>query len=259
MQFSVFTLNLRHGQGPVKGTAEANWALGARRQTMRENAERLGDFLLKLAPSPDIICLQETNAAAFFWPDIVRIIQKRIGYPHLAVSARMFLPHNNAILSRLPFRRVLSGQFHGLELIRWGWSAFLYSANRGFVAAEIAGVGLVVSTHFDPYHEALRCLEARKLRRALEDFDPPLVMAGDFNSGRYDDEALRIATAGLTTSPEITAANFLEHATWPAGSVAAKRRLDYVFVSPSLCVISATRLSTGYSDHFGVFARVASR
>ncbi|MBI4099223.1 endonuclease/exonuclease/phosphatase family protein, partial [Candidatus Parcubacteria bacterium] len=167
MQFSVLTLNLRHGQGPAKGEAEANWKWAAKRQTMRENAGRLGDFLLQLAPPPDVVCLQETNAAAFFWPDIARIIQKKAGYSHLAVSPRMFLPHNNAIVSRFPFRRVFSGQFHGPGLIRWGWSAFVYSANRGFIAAEIAGVGLVVSTHLDPYHEALRCREARKLRRAL--------------------------------------------------------------------------------------------
>ncbi|MBI2624160.1 endonuclease/exonuclease/phosphatase family protein [Candidatus Parcubacteria bacterium] len=271
-QFSILTLNLRHGQGPRVAAGEAPWSFGQRRATMRAHAAAIGSFIGQMTPQPDIVCLQETNAAAFFWPDILSIIRERSGYQYVAASPQKVLPHNNGILSRFPFNRVVSRQFRKLPMVMAGWRAICYSINRGFVAAEIEGVGTVVSTHLDPYVPALRFGQARELRQALPARN--IIITGDFNPLTWDEESLKVAGEGLTTAPPIDAEHFASFATWPAPletqfltgpagvmstEVVPECRLDYVLVSPGLRFVSAERVFTGHTDHYGVVVTVERR
>lgn len=259
--FSIFTLNVRHGQGPAVAGENRSWYWFGRRAAMRRNAQALGEFLKHMSPQPDIVCLQETNAVAFFWPDITEIVRKSAGYPHRAAASARVLPHNNAIVSRFPIARVLSRQFRKLPVIAAGWRGIYYSINRGFVAAEIEGVGTVVSTHLDPYVPALRLAQARELRAALP--ESGVMIAGDFNPMAWDEESLRVTSEGLATMPPIEAERFISFATWPVGRVSSKivpeHRLDYAFVSPDFRVIAAERVLTGHTDHYGVIVTAEKR
>lgn len=109
----LLTLNLRHGQGGLGELgSEKEWSFFSRPAAMRENAAKIGEYLAHLDPLPDIFCLQESNAAVPFWPDIVRIIRRALPrHPHCAVCPNVILPHNNFIVSRFPFRKIISKQF----------------------------------------------------------------------------------------------------------------------------------------------------
>lgn len=257
-RFSILTLNIRHGQGPRVAAGEAPWSFGERRATMRAHAAAIGSFIRQMAPQPDIVCLQETNASAFFWPDISEIVRKTAGYSNLAKASAVAFPHNNAIVSRFPIARVLSRQFRKLPVIAAGWQGIYYSMNRGFVAAEIEGVGTVVSTHLDPYVPALRLAQARELRAALP--ENGVIIAGDFNPVAWDEESLTTAGEGFAIAPPIDAEHFISFATWPAGpassEIVPEHRLDYTFVSPEFRILSAERVLTGHTDHYGVVVTI---
>ncbi len=270
-QFSILTLNLRHGQGPRVPGERKHWSFWRGAEMMRRNAAAIGDFIRQMAPQPDIVCLQETNAIAFFWPDVAEIVREHIGYPYGATASARVLPHNNAIVSRFPLSRVVSRQFRKLPAIAAGWQGVYYSMNRGFIAAEIEGVGFVVSTHLDPYIPALRFRQARELRQALSARGG--ILAGDFNPGAWNEESLKVIGEGFATSPPIDGEYFVSFATWPAGrleraspgagavssKIAPEHRLDYVFVAPEFQVVSAERILTGHTDHYGVVVTVERR
>lgn len=260
-RFSILTLNLRHGQGPHVPGERKNWYVWRGAETVRRHAAAIGSFIRQMAPQPDIVCLQETNAVAFFWPDITEIVRKSAGYPHRAAASARVLPHNNAIVSRFSITRVLSRQFRKLPVIAAGWQGISYSMNRGFIAVGIEGIGTVVSTHLDPYLPALRLAQARELLQALPARN--VILAGDFNPIAWDDEVLTVVGEGFAIAPPIDADRFLSFATWPAGPVSCEivpgRRLDYVFVSPEFRVIAAERVLTGHTDHYGVIVTAEKR
>lgn len=259
-RISLVSFNLHHAQGARLKVGEplVSFVLFSNK-TMKRNATLIADYFMKLKPEPDILCLQEGNAVVPYWPDITRLIQERMKYPFYAATPNLFMPHNNVIISRLPFRTVISHQFKRTRLLkRFRARKYLKHASRGFIAADIAGAGLVVNTHLDPISARVRHTQIKELCSIVG--SRRVILAGDFNTHRANDELFQILKErGFRTKPALSEENFKKLATWPMGRPRSKRihprlRLDYVFVSRDKKIISTEILNTGLSDHAAVRA-----
>ena len=256
----IASLNIRHGQGMPKNIRSAYTSFRHPKKSMEANAKHIAHRLKSLDPIPDIVCIQESNAAAIRWPDVTEIIRERLGFGYVAKAPQRILPHNNAIISRLPLLSTFSRQFKRHSLLRSGNPlSLLVSINRGFIGAEIEGIGTIINTHLDPFHPRVRDTEARELMSFIKP-ETPVILAGDFNASSFNEPSLRIiSNKGFHTLPALDKKHFEKEATWPHvrhNNRTPFMRLDYIFATLPLTIIETKPFDTRLSDHSGVIATV---
>ncbi len=151
--------------------------------------------------------------------------------------------YGNALLSRWPMENptvmeVSPGTEDGEEA-------------RSVLSVEVStpeGRMRVMCTHFSWMHEHLRIGAAGKIVELVRDHLPTVVM-GDLNTGP-ETEPLRV----LTTVLRDTGAGRNDLCTFP--SHAPEMKIDYILVSPGICVESIETPKVLASDHLPLLAAV---
>lgn len=198
----------------------------------------------------------ETLARALGYP--IRVEQRNFDYGTLSFD----FAFGNALLTRLP---VDTARLVGIPPHSRVEAALIGAKTAAVVVLETgAGPVGVVPIHLEFRTEATRLTAVAPLR-ALRDDAPPLVLAGDFNTG----------PPGWPGADSVTAVGRLMEAGWSSPRVASafgvagptfpspepRRSIDWVLAEPPLRVLDS-RVLTGVaelSDHLPVLAVVEVR
>jgi endonuclease/exonuclease/phosphatase family metal-dependent hydrolase len=241
----AMTLNVAHGaRRPVPPSL-----LGSR--AIARNLDAIGASIA--AARPDVVALQEVDrecAYAAHVDHLARIASaSTLGFavhaPH-GENARMGMLHGHALLARAPLAHVEDRRF-----------ARRFCHDKGFVVATIdapdVGAVDVVSVHLEPFAPGVRRAQIDELVLALharrEASERPLVVMGDMNTGRRGVEPLWRGLDLVAFEPTA------RRPTFPARRPVV--RLDWIFVSRDLRIVSLDTLRDRVSDHAPVVAEIA--
>ncbi|MEX2046681.1 MAG: endonuclease/exonuclease/phosphatase family protein [Chloroflexota bacterium] len=213
------------------------------------------------AAGADIVLLQEVNRV---WDlaggvDTFSWLRSRFPAYHSAFGPMHGVHFGNAIFSRHPIKE-------------WGNERFAVGPSRlprAFLWAVIetaAGDLLVVTTHLTPYDRGDERTERdAQAARLLEFWDvrgrPMAIFAGDYNDGPDSPAIRRTLAAGLL---DVLAERGLGdeptfHATGTLFAAPSTQKLDYVFISSDIDIVSAKIAQTDASDHLPLVARLRLR
>lgn len=229
----------------------------------KEDIQNIAEFLL--AHPTDVICLQELTRdyAKQQTTDTVQYIADKLGYAYFAEAMR---PNDewvqcNAIFSHFPIKDTYSTWIN--EPIGTGG---IDDEHRAYVEAslDINGVELVVGTTHMSYTDMFISTprkeeEANKLVSALDrKKGTHQIFTGDLNATPNTPTIRKVSSVLVNAGPSDT------HNTWTTKPFSYEGfeetelnwRLDYIFTSPELRVVSAEVLKTDYSDHLPVRAVV---
>lgn len=159
----------------------------------------------------------------------------------------------NIIMSRYPITAWASERY---DLVTEDSIANQASPPRGLVWATLSTEGgevLFISTHLTAYsgYDADRNAQAEALVRLWKGRERT-VIAGDFNAGPTDQAIKSLVAAGLQDLP--AAKGLGATATYPA--IDPNERLDYLFASADMEVVSVEVGGPPASDHLPVRARI---
>lgn len=198
-------------------------------QSCRAGIERVADVIRRAAP--DVAAINEVRRGQ------ARRLGKETGL-HVRFGQTLRWPrYGNAVLSKARPLAVRSARF----------TVAPPAEPRGMIAVTLPGGLVVAAVHFGVTREE-RERQVSEFLSAVEG-TPLLIVAGDLND-RPDGPAVRRlgehlhdAFAGTDAEAELT---------FPA--VDPHIRIDYVFVSPGIRVVSAAVLADVASDHLPVVA-----
>jgi len=243
--FTVMTFNIAHGRGSSFNQ------IFVRTRTIKRNLNSIAAYLK--AESPDIVGLQEVDEDADWSGNInqVAYIAERAGYPYFEIGVnnkkegKLKLKYGNAILSKFPIIRHENHPFGDSKL-----------GEKGFLVADIQLYEQKVTVavvHLDFKFSKNRKKQIKKMIKRLKDSQNSLIVLGDFNctlNGKEDtleylERALDLKALENGNS---------ENSTYPAKN--PRKRIDHVFVNPSLKITSLQSISIILSDHLPVLTEI---
>jgi len=217
-EITVVTYNIQNGF-----SADNVWDLEATARTI-ESLE------------PDIVLLQEIGRGWFAmgWADQVWWLSNRLGMDHVFGPASHDDLWGNAILSAAPLLDP--------EVLKYTASQNLH---RSVVSVEIpvpGGTLWVASTHLDNPAGA-GSVRMEQTDQLLQQWggNSPAVIGGDFNAQPDSDVVAAMIDAGFIDSAAAAGD--------PQTTSESGNRIDYVFVTPDLTVVSADAPDIWTSDH----------
>ncbi len=193
----------------------------------------------------DILCLQEVDrhyGPRSGWADqpaeLAALLGRQVSY-----AAALRLPpggaggatreYGNAVLTRHPTESSATLRLPG----RAG------AEPRALLLVRLRGGPVIGCVHLQHNSPAGRAAQVGALLAAMPT-DGPVLLAGDFNAGPGAGELDPIRTRLIDCwSPVGRGRGFTFPSRWP------RRRLDYVFASPSVTPVRATVLRSDASDH----------
>lgn len=227
IEITAMTFNVRAGFG-----ADGRWDLERIARTIE-------------AESPDVVVLQEVARGWIIasGTDEAVWLSQRLRMPYVFGAGAGDL-HGNLLLSR--YR--ISGTAHRYS------SATPMSLPRSAIDGELETDGgplVVLGTHLDHPQEAVstRLLQAVELVDLARGRQPTAIL-GDMNAEASSPELRPILQGGYL---DAVAQRGVRDPTWP--SWAASKRIDHIFVSSDLAIVSAHVPHTGASDHLPVVLR----
>ncbi|WP_051558986.1 endonuclease/exonuclease/phosphatase family protein [Allorhizobium undicola] len=146
------------------------------------------------------------------------------------------------LLSKYPLTNIYVGTLSDLRRDRFAMAKIsVHGAPLRLVAAHLS------KPYFDDYHIE----ETDELADVLEDFDGPLLLAGDFNASILaPDMQNLLARTGLTTAG-------IEPATWPIAAGRLGVAIDHIFIRQPLAAEKLERLPSAMgSNHYGLMAEL---
>ena len=157
-----------------------------------------------------------------------------------------------AILSKRPIR-------NDSLVDRWGLGALSLEVDTGGTWVHVVGVHPTNPTHGDGSNWLHDYAELLKLRRTLTG---PVVIAGDFNGGRWHRPFGRLLASGLRDADEATGRGLT--ASWPIdggllGLFGPIVRIDHALVSDDVAVLATHDVDLAGSDHRSVVVDIAVR
>lgn len=240
----VMTLNLAHG----RGQRVHQWLMA--RPPIEANLALVAAVLRR--ESPDVVGLQEADGPSA-WSgnfDHVATLAEMAGYPYIVRGEhvqRRRVVYGTSLISRLPVHEAVSVTF----------SRSIPTPTKGFVLGRIAMPGRptllvdVTAVHLDFLRSAVRRRQVAQIVASLREREVPQIILGDFNCGwlgrgsclpRLADELRLLAYEPLSRRPW----------TYPR----LRRRIDWIFISPSLKFEFYGVLPDRLSDHRAVVANV---
>jgi endonuclease/exonuclease/phosphatase family metal-dependent hydrolase len=225
-----------------------------------EPVERLLPVIREV--NAEVVCLQEITENTEFNPGICvsDIIAQSLHYSdtHFTAASRSKYQDRssftgNAILSRLPITQKLSFTIkdQGCTSNRFDPHRRIYLEARIQLGKESVTVGCVHSSYTDQFrNDSIKEREIDRLVRTIEQNQRRFILAGDFNSPEDSYTIGRMrgilkdsgpeGAATWTTKPQ-------KFQQWTAAGLQWK--LDYVFHTPDLRLVSCQTHTTGVSDH----------
>ena len=220
--------------------------------------------------NPDILCCQEAtevttgsniNPGRKLPAELSKVLQA--DYRYFDVIPRVEnqpASMGNAIVSKFPITSSRS------MLVQKGGDDVSYSAqNRGYleVSLEVDGIALTVGTthlsYVDWFVETeARSKEADKLMDCIRDNDKKFIITGDFNSAPDSSTIKKLEAilkpAGPDHEQPTFSTKFFKHNDFVVNEL--EWRLDYIFTTPDVKVLSSRILETEYSDHLPILAEI---
>jgi|GEM_PF-1942289 len=237
---------------------------GRRAQLIHDELQRI---------DPDVVCLQEV------WDSALAALVMRALPAHEVIrydTQCWYRPMGTGLMiaSRLPVRRV------SFQPIVSTWRPKEILAQRGLLTTVLESTGTelaVTSTHLGVGMGFMRRRQHRAFLTAIESFDGPHIVCGDFNVSTCETERQRFPALG--TLSQIGFRDVVAEAYGPNAEAMVTvdrnnamvrkdkhRRIDYIWVKSAaaagwrVCdanVIFNTSTDGVYpSDHYGVFARL---
>jgi endonuclease/exonuclease/phosphatase family metal-dependent hydrolase len=253
----VMTLNARHGRGTRRSPI-------IRRKTALENLIRISGVLIR--ENPDLVMLQEVDRKSVFtgYFDHVKKLAKLSNYEYI------FHPGNHVNFS---FRNVAIASY-GTALVSKSSLEQPYSyrlntntpLKKGFVYAQTCPVQFngekidIISLHLvalDPVPRKSRIRQASSIVNHILEMKSgnPIIMGGDFNCERNEEEALTYIARNLNLSYQREDEFCLN--TFPSRK--PRKCIDWIMVSHELEIKNYYCVSDLISDHYGVVAEISSR
>jgi len=227
-----------------------------------ENIENIAAFLNE--HPADIVCLQElTNGYAKTHSDTGGYIAEQLGYNHFVKT----IPLDNAdweiangIFTRFPIKNQKS-----VWINEPGGTGDYDDQYRAYVetSLDIEGKELTVATAHMSYTDAFKVTgrklaETAQLVEEIKAKDHRFIVAGDFNAEPGSEVINQISKYLKHAGPDYAEKTWTTKPFSYNGFEANTLdwRLDYIFATPDVNVISAQILQTDFSDHLPVLARI---
>lgn len=251
--FSVLNLNIMHG----RNLKSAVFPPFVSRQKIQKNIEKIVDTIRQYGP--DVVTLQEVDECSVFSGsfDQFDFIKIRLDYPFAYfapscqgrfLNSKIFVT-GNAIFSRYPLERCASHRFD-----------FSFPTDRmGFIVTDMIlpdGKTITITSihlvYLDWLHSNSRTRQLKVVENAVLARKNGIIISGDFNCGLVGKEdSLRDFVRRLdlcTFQPEAR-----DLFTYPAWS--PNQRIDWIFGSRDIKLISFEKLRGDLSDHLGILAQ----
>jgi len=240
----VITLNIAHGR-------KDGLRLTMKPAHSKSNLDDIAAVLRR--ERPHMVALQEADGPTRLTGDfnhVKYLAEKgRFGWSVQGEHVRAKrMSYGTALLSMQPLGNPLSVTFKPSPP----------TLSKGFVLSTVCWPGDpkleidVVSVHLDFLRKSVRARQVKELLRHLSDRNKPLIVMGDFNcewtskeptlkllAEKLDLKVHRPASPGMVTHPT------------------AKKRLDWILISPELEFKKYNVLHDVLSDHRGVVAEIA--
>lgn len=229
----------------------------------KENPERIADEILKI--KPDVICAQELMTNDNGSVDTAKSIAEKIGYNYVYVEGDTWNNRDdkesqgNAIFTRLPILSkkvvyVTSKKHNPANATVEG--RVYFELDLEFNSKKIT-IGTTHLSYSDRFEETeLRLKEYQNLKNVLIKRENNFIFCADLNSRADGKISKDIGTYLKNSGPS------LDGPTWTTKPFdyhgfkkdKLKWRLDYVFASSDLKVLSSEIVVTRCSDHLPIFA-----
>ena len=195
----------------------------------------------------EIVFLQEVSRGWLVTTgnDQLRWLSERLDMPYVWGPASSDDLWGNAILTSYPIISEQLVKYDSTENLKR--SALLVELDIGAEAPLVA-----IATHLDDPEEA-GTARSEQVDQLIELADPdrPTVLAGDFNMEPDDPLIQEILDTGFIDAALVAGAD--------QGTAEDGRRIDYVFVTPDISVVSAVVIDSDASDHRPVAVDVSIR
>jgi endonuclease/exonuclease/phosphatase family metal-dependent hydrolase len=231
----------------------------------KEKAENILSLIQEI--NPDILCCQEITTDSHINPkrDVPKEINQALNGEYRYYEVLSSLDNQpgsmgNAIISKFPIVESRS------ILVQEGGDDINYSAqNRGYLETSIKIDGKVLTigtTHLsyvDGFVETeTRNKEADKLLDFIKGNKKRYVIMGDFNSAPGSSTVKKIEAKLKSVGPDNKRPTFttkpFRHNDFIVNGL--EWRLDYIFASPDIKVLSSKIINTDYSDHLPILAEI---
>ncbi len=253
----VMTLNARHGRGrrrsPVVG-----------KKTALENLVEISAVMIR--ENPDLVMLQEVDKKSVFtgYFDHVKKLIKLANYKYVynpgdhvnfSIGGITIASYGTALVSKSPLKQPVSCRLKSHVPLSKG---FVYAQTS---PAQFNGEKIdVVSLHLvalDPTPRKSRIRQADFLVNEILKMKSknPLIMGGDFNCERDEEEALTYIAKSLNLVYQ-REDEFLVN-TFPSRK--PRKCIDWIMVSQRLEIKNYHCISDEISDHYAVIAEIEQR
>lgn len=220
--------------------------------------------------NPDILCCQEITTDSHINPNrnVPAEIAKIVGgdYKYLEVLPSLDnrpASMGNAIISRLPIVKSRS------VLVQKGGKDISYSTQtRGYIEVSVKieeNTFIIGTTHLsyvDGFVETkARTKEADKLLDFIKNNDKDFMIMGDFNSAPDSSTVKKMEARFKAVGPDYSELTFttkpFQHDAFRVDGL--EWRLDYIFATSNINVLSSKIIKTKYSDHLPILAEIEIR
>ncbi|MGA3150239.1 MAG: endonuclease/exonuclease/phosphatase family protein [Candidatus Saccharimonadales bacterium] len=217
--------------------------------------------------NPDILCCQEITTDSYINPgrDVPAEISQAMNGEYKYFEVLALLDNHpasmgNAIISKFP---IVQGRS---VLLQKGGADINYSAqNRGYLEAgikvgnDILTIGTTHLSYVDWFVETeARTKEADKLLDFIKGNDRKYVIMGDFNSAPNSSTIKKMETRLKAVGPDNKQPTFstkpFVHNDFSVNKL--EWRLDYIFATPDIKVLSSEIIKTDFSDHLPILAEI---
>lgn len=217
--------------------------------------------------NPDILCCQEITTNSYVNPnrnvpaECAEIMKGEFKYFEVLPSLdNQPASMGNAIISKFPILEDRS------LLVQKGGADINYSAqNRGYIEVKVKlddGILTVGTTHLsyvDGFIETeTRTKEADKLLGYIRDKDSRFIITGDFNSAPNSSTIKKLENFLKPAGPDHKQLTFttkpFKHNDFVVNGL--EWRLDYIFITPDIKVLSSKIVETDFSDHLPILAEI---
>lgn len=226
----------------------------------REKIDNVFELITEV--QPDILCLQEITREHEANPGIHtgEYLAKRLGYEVYSPDSQIWtnsykIAQSNAVISKYPIRHsrleYMTDPYPGNPTKYW-------NEGRTYIECELeldSSFITIGTTHlsFSPAFEQNdhRRDEADRLLNAVANNTKRFIFAGDLNSAPDSYTVSKLSSALQHCGPDMDEATWTTK-TFEYGGFAESGlnwRLDYVFATPDVNVVSSKVINTEYSDH----------
>jgi endonuclease/exonuclease/phosphatase family metal-dependent hydrolase len=227
----------------------------------KENPERIADEILKI--NPDVICAQELMTNNSGSVDTAKSIAGKIGYDYVYVEGDTWdnrgdkESQGNAIFTKLPILSkeivYVTSKKHNPQNATVEGRVY-FELGLKFNSKNIT-IGTTHLSYSDRFKETeLRLKEYQNLKDVLIKKENNFIFCADLNSGADGKISKDINTYLKNSGPSLNVPTWTTKPFDYHGFTEDKLRwrLDYVFASADLKVVSSEVVDTKYSDHLPI-------